>query len=179
MHGWGHVVAIEAQERLFYALAGNLVLHNCFNARAIWGAIGNEDGFIDIPEPDYCKASSFGSFELRQSLGTENIGQVIDYDRPTSRVRAFKLDNALFPRIDLIKITVEGMEFDVLQGARDMIARYKPMIFLKVIKVDRGQIERFMTDLSYRTFSHGVMNVLAVHKDDPVIKSIQVEQQAA
>ena len=34
MHGWGRVIAIEAQERLFYALAGNIAINNCFNARA-------------------------------------------------------------------------------------------------------------------------------------------------
>ena len=32
MHGWGHVMAFEAQERVFYALAGNITLNNCFNA---------------------------------------------------------------------------------------------------------------------------------------------------
>src|SRR5437762_2505454 len=30
MRGWGSVIAIEAQERIFYALAGNLTLQNCF-----------------------------------------------------------------------------------------------------------------------------------------------------
>ncbi|MGH7064967.1 MAG: hypothetical protein ACREET_12890, partial [Stellaceae bacterium] len=32
MTGWGSVLAIEAQERLYYALAGNIALNNCFNA---------------------------------------------------------------------------------------------------------------------------------------------------
>src|SRR5262245_55509688 len=35
MRDWGQVIAIEAQERLFYALAGNITLANLFNARAI------------------------------------------------------------------------------------------------------------------------------------------------
>src|SRR5262245_14135433 len=33
MRAWGSVIAVEAQERIFYALAGNLTLQNCFNAR--------------------------------------------------------------------------------------------------------------------------------------------------
>ena len=36
----GQVLAIEAQERIFYALAGNLLLNNVHNARAIWAAVG-------------------------------------------------------------------------------------------------------------------------------------------
>ena len=35
MTGWGNVLAIEAQERVFYALAGNIAINNCFNARAL------------------------------------------------------------------------------------------------------------------------------------------------
>jgi hypothetical protein len=38
MTGWGNVIAIEAQERVFYALAGNIAINNCFNARAIFAA---------------------------------------------------------------------------------------------------------------------------------------------
>ena len=41
--------AVEAQERIYYALAGNLVLQNCFNARAIWAAVGTEAGTISFP----------------------------------------------------------------------------------------------------------------------------------
>src|SRR5260370_16749261 len=32
MTGWGSVLAIEAQERIYYALAGNIALNNCFNS---------------------------------------------------------------------------------------------------------------------------------------------------
>ena len=34
MTRWGRVFAIEAQERIYYALAGNIALNNCFNASA-------------------------------------------------------------------------------------------------------------------------------------------------
>jgi hypothetical protein len=43
MTGWGIVIAIEAQERIYYALAGNLALNNCFNARAIHAAVSSLD----------------------------------------------------------------------------------------------------------------------------------------
>lgn len=42
MVGWGNVLAIEAQERLYYTLAGNIALNNCFNARAIHAAVGQK-----------------------------------------------------------------------------------------------------------------------------------------
>jgi hypothetical protein len=58
MRGWGMVLAVEAQERVFYALAGNIALQNCFNARALWAALGDAPGELSIPEPDYTKQAS-------------------------------------------------------------------------------------------------------------------------
>ena len=44
MTGWGSVLAIEAQERIYYALAGNIAINNCFNAFAIHAAVSSESG---------------------------------------------------------------------------------------------------------------------------------------
>jgi len=44
MTGWDHVLSFEAQERLYYAVAGNIARNNCFNVKAIHAAVGNTDG---------------------------------------------------------------------------------------------------------------------------------------
>ena len=79
MTGWGSVLAVEAQERIYYALAGNIAINNCFNALAVHGAVSSESGVLAIPNPNYFVPSSFGSLELRQSSANEYIGQPIDY----------------------------------------------------------------------------------------------------
>jgi hypothetical protein len=52
MTGWGKVVPFEAQERLFYALAGNIVINNCLNARAIHAVLGAHAGNHRVHRPD-------------------------------------------------------------------------------------------------------------------------------
>src|SRR6201996_1893455 len=64
MTGWGEVPAIEAQERIFYALTGNIAINNCFNARAINAAVTSQPGTMKMPVLDYQKPASFGSLEL-------------------------------------------------------------------------------------------------------------------
>src|SRR5471030_1933578 len=109
MTGWGEVLAIEAQERIYYALAGNICINNCFNARAFHSAIGNVDGEIRVPQPDYRKAGSFGSLELKRRAGTEDIGQPISYEpQAIRRVQAFRLDSLALAQVDVLKIDVEG-----------------------------------------------------------------------
>src|SRR6267154_3426860 len=51
MHGWGEVLAFEAQERIFYALAGNVVINNCLNVSARHCAVGAKCAQMEIPEP--------------------------------------------------------------------------------------------------------------------------------
>lgn len=41
MTHFGRVIAFEAQERIYYALAGNIAINNCFNVKAIFAALGN------------------------------------------------------------------------------------------------------------------------------------------
>ena len=36
-----------------------------------------------------------------------------------------------FPKLCLIKIDVEGHEFDVLRGAKETISKYKPIIYIE------------------------------------------------
>lgn len=178
MRGWGSIIAVEAQERMFYALAGNLALQNCLNARALWAALSNVPGILDIPEPDYTKQGSFGSFELKARVGTEFIGQPIDYAKPTSKVRQIMVDGLGLERLDLMKLDLEGMEAEALDGSAETIERCKPILYVETIKSDKDAIRQALEGAGYCVFPHG-MNVMAIHKDDPTLGNIAVEKEAA
>lgn len=51
MHGWGRVISFEAQEIVYYALAGNVVINNCLNVSARNCAVGSAEGFMKVPAP--------------------------------------------------------------------------------------------------------------------------------
>lgn len=176
LKGWGGVIAVEAQERIFYALAGNLTLQNCFNARAVWAALDDKMGSIEIPEPDYTQASSFGSFELKERIGNEHIGQDIDYSKGTLKVETVTIDSFNLPRLDLLKLDVEGMELEALDGAERTIERCKPIIYAEAVKVDREKLKTKLEAWGYKAFPHG-MNILAVHENDKTLSHIATEKK--
>lgn len=177
MTGWGTVLALEAQERIYYALAGNIAINNCFNARAIHAAVTSRPGRMKIPSPDYLVESSFGSLELQKREQTEFIGQTIDYAASNMvEVAAVSLDVLGFPRLDLIKIDVEGMELDVLAGGAHCIAKMRPILIVETIKTDEGKLRTFLEELGYVVLRTG-MNVLGVHKQDPCSRHIQAQAQ--
>jgi len=173
MHNWGEIIAIEAQERIFYALAGNISLNNCFNVKAIWAAIGNNVGTINVPIPNYFTPSSFGSLEIRKTIKTEYIGQEIDYsDQRTQITPLISIDSLGLNRLDFIKVDIEGMEMEALTGAHHMIKTHKPQLLIETIKSNKDEIYSFMSDLGYKTYEIGI-NLLAIHHSDPAASIIK------
>ncbi|GAB7564145.1 hypothetical protein LG202_21840 [Methylobacillus methanolivorans] len=171
MHEWGSVTAFEAQERIFYALAGNLAINNCLNARAVWSAIGESEGTIGVPQPDYNHPASYGSLEIRHHLGTEFIGQAIQYNEtaltPTKMV---SIDCLNLTRLDFMKIDIEGMEIEALRGGRKTLETCKPIILVEWIKSDLAELSRLLENMQYRLFK-AHHNLLAIHETDPTYQS--------
>ena len=173
MDGWGSVIAIEAQERVYYALAGNLAINNCFNARAMHAVISSETGKIRVPALSHQAPASFGSLEVMQRAGTEQIGQQIDYSETSGIETAMiTLDFLKLSRCDLIKIDVEGMELKVLEGARATIQQHHPIIHAEFIKTDKAALVRKLNDHGYRTYDAG-QNCLAIHESDPSLSHVE------
>jgi FkbM family methyltransferase len=179
MTGWGSVVAIEAQERIYYALAGNIAINNCFNAICMNVAVASANGTLKIPVPDYLTASSFGSLELKQRDGNEFIGQTIDYsDAATVAIQKIMLDALNLPRVDLIKIDIEGMEMEALEGASQMIERCNPVLLIESIKADREALRAWLQDRGYKVIDAGI-NILALHLGDPTLAAMNASAPAA
>jgi FkbM family methyltransferase len=174
MTGWGSVLAVEAQERIYYALAGNVAINNCFNATVINAAISSESGTLQIPNPNYFLPSSFGSLELRQRAGNEFIGQQIDYANNTVIVRKVTIDEINLPRVDFIKLDIEGMEMEALEGARQTIDRSVPILLIERIKADGAQLTQWLEGRGYQVMQVGI-NLVAVHKTDKTLAEIVVK----
>jgi len=175
MTGWGSVIAIEAQERIYYALAGNIAINNCFNAIVMHAAVSSESGVMKIPVPNYLTASSFGSLELRPSATTEFIGQAIDYsEEKMVPVQKMTLDSLQLSRVDLIKIDIEGMEMEALEGARELIEKSHPILLIEQIKTVRERLRAWIQERGYEVIDAGI-NLLAVHRSDPTLKELQAK----
>jgi len=169
--GWGRVISFEAQERVYYALAGNIAINNCLNAQAIHAAVGAEDGSLDIPVLDPTRPASFGSLELRQRADGEDIGQAVRYDM-AQPVRMLRLDSMGLERLDLLKVDVEGMEFEVLAGGERTIRELQPILAIEYIKVDVNALAEMLRGWGYVVTVVGI-NLVAVHSTDPCLQDVR------
>lgn len=166
MAGWGCIIAFEPQERIYYALAGNIAINNHFNARALHKAVGERNDVIEIPVPDYQLPGQYGGLNLENKA---NIGQDIKLTMPVEMVA---IDALGLPRVDFIKIDIEGMEAAALNGARDTIKRNDPYLLIEWHIAGKAPIEAILSDLGYEQVYLG-MNMIATPKGDPFLPRLQ------
>jgi FkbM family methyltransferase len=180
MSGWGSVLAIEAQEWMYYALAGNITLNNCFNVRALHAAVTESSrGPINIPRPNYLSAGCFGGLQICPKNVTEigvddknSIGQPISYTDNLEPVETLAIDDLNLERVDFIKIDIEGMEVEALKGSKLTIDRCKPLLYIEWIQSSIPELDELLTSHNYIYFKSDI-NILAIHRDDIVLKHIK------
>jgi FkbM family methyltransferase len=163
MQGWGSVIAFEAQERVFYALAGNIAMNNLFNVQVKWNALAQTTSVIAIPVPDYMVPSSFGSLEMQYTDKSENIGQRIDRNH-TQKVQAITIDSLDLTRLDYLKLDVEAMEEQVINGGLATIARTKPIIQVEILKSGQPLID-LIKSLGYTVYLQGADAICVANGD--------------
>ena len=112
----GVVHAMEAQRMISYALCGAAALNDLDNLIVSNRAIGAALGTIKVPLVDYSVAQDFGMVSL--------VDQHLD--RPSETVSLCTIDGLGLARLDFLKVDVEGMEIDVLTGAREQSAATIP-----------------------------------------------------
>jgi len=155
----GRLHAFEAQRMVFYQLCANLLLNGLDNAQAHNLAIGNHAGQIEVPVLDLGQERNIGSLsldpEIRRMQGT--LSTLTQRSEP---VRLVRLDSLDLPPAALVKIDVEGMEIEVLEGARDWLAAtgYPPLLYEVWGDYLAGYIEKKARLMAYvtETLGYGV-----------------------
>ncbi len=138
----GKVLAFEPQRIVFQTLCANLALNSVPNVDARNLALGNAPGITMVPALDHAQIHNFGSVELGLYAEGENV-QVIT------------LDSLNLPRCDFLKIDVEGMETEVLEGAAATIARCQPVLYVENDRQDKSnRLIRTLDALGYKMFWH-------------------------
>lgn len=139
----GRVIAIEPQPPIFHCLCANMALNGLFNARCYPIGLGAQAGYMMVPPTDYRTTENFGGTSLLPS-------------GPGTRVRVERLDDIFdLPALRLLKIDVEGMEQQVLEGAEATIARLRPVIYVENDRQEKSQaLIEYLLSLGYRLWWH-------------------------
>jgi len=114
----GAVLAFEPQPMLHQALCANLALNSITNVMAERCGLGNRAQTLHIPVVDYGSKDNFGGIGL----------DLVEEGEP---VQVRRLDSYGLGACSFIKIDVEGMERQVLEGASGTIQALRPMMYIE------------------------------------------------
>ena len=138
----GMVVAFEPQRAIFQLLCANVALNGLFNVRTHHAAAGAAAGSLTVPPYNYAAANNFGGVSLTQGGSGEEV--------PVTPLDALDL-----PAVHVLKIDVEGMEAEVLAGARALIARHRPILYLENDRREKSpSLIRLLDELGYTCWWH-------------------------
>lgn len=165
----GTVISFEPQRIIYNMLCGNVALASLENVFCHNMAIGDETGSIKIPRLNYSIPSSYGSLELGNSQ-TEDMGQVPE--ESTEKVPLITIDSMNLPRLDMLKIDVEGMEVRALNGAENTISAYHPVIIVEWYKSKPDEIKRFLLRHGYSIYILNKMNWVASMTEIPSLNCL-------
>ena len=144
----GAVFCFEPQLPLWQVCVANVALANVgAQVRAFAGALGEKDGVIQMPIPDYTKETSFGGYSLRYTSVPDHVQRY--------PVKQYAIDGLALTRCDFIQLDIEGMEDEALAGAKETLTRCQPVLYLEAdYPQARLALFKRMERIGYRAFWH-------------------------
>ena len=137
-----HVMAFEPQKEVFDILLRNITRNGCKNVSLIEAALADRMGTTRYTPANVESVCEPGSVSLRGG---------------NRECAALTIDSLDLKRLDLIKADVEGMETHLLEGARETIARCRPVLYLEANEAaDREPLYRLCDSFGYRLHLHTI-----------------------
>lgn len=144
------ILAFEPLEECFRSAKENFSLNNCADSISLFNfALGDKIATKEIFTPLFTGTAG-ASFANQHP----NEGSPI-----SETVQVKTLDSLHLSRVDLVKIDVEGFEFQVLKGGRETIVRDKPTVIVEILRKWSKRFNKdpkdsfdFLVDLGYRCY---------------------------
>lgn len=139
----GQVYSFEAQRGCFTLLCCNIALNGLQNIIPHHTAVSDTGGKIRVPAPRQDAPVNFGGISL---IDNHSVGEEINMTT---------IDDLALDGCDLIKIDIEGMEEQAIQGASKTNTRFRPILFVENNTLDQSaQLLETIFKLGYRCYWH-------------------------
>jgi FkbM family methyltransferase len=133
------VIAVEANPETVERLQENLSLNGVTNTQVHSFAAWDEHAFLELSSPH----------------GVQRDGSTRTLPSEDGQIPAMPLDDVLCtePRIDLVKLDVEGADLHALRGLHETILRCRPVLFIEDHSVygyyERADLDKLLAALGY------------------------------
>ncbi len=124
------IIAFEMMPEHYKILLDNIKLNNLKNVLTFNMALNNNIGFINIPNVNYkSQNTNFGGTSMQKNtseksdlkIATITLDSILPYINESKPVKFIKMD-------------IEGNEIKCLEGSKNLLKKYKPIILIEIWK---------------------------------------------
>lgn len=163
----GHVYAFEPDPVHIESLKVNQHLNQFSNITIIQKALGSKPGPALLSKLEDRNAGMNRILPFEKAAGFDSINiEVSTLDQEVLQINP--------PRVDLIKIDVEGYEFHVLMGAQKTIARYRPILIIEVIDANL-QVHRLSSTSVIDLLQNWGYEIMDLKTHQPIVAGEKIE----
>jgi FkbM family methyltransferase len=138
----GQVFAFEPQRALYHLLCGNLALNGYSRVSAFQAGLASTARNITVNAADVSERLTLGGASDTQPPRCEQV--------PTATLDSFGLVQCHF-----VKVDVDGMEVDVLQGATETLVNHHPVLYVaNNQRSNSPDLIQWLLDRQYRLYWH-------------------------
>ena len=112
----GKVIAFEPQQLMSQCLNTNLTLNDITNVDVYNIALSSKDGWAKLNDSEYIESGHYGEAGISEH-GTD--------------IKTMKLDDLKLNSCSLIKLDIEGHEWEALKGGNAFLSEYRPVIYME------------------------------------------------
>jgi FkbM family methyltransferase len=147
----GKVIAFEPERHSFYMLCANVSLNDLSNVFCEQYVLGNYFGVVQVPELDVSKNIDLGALRFNKTYeGVKTYG-----------VRVTRIDD-LNVKPNLIKMNVNGEEYQVLAGAEQTIKECLPYLHVSTTEEDKDKVIKLIKSYGYSTITNS-FSLFSIH----------------
>ena len=140
----GRVLAFEPQRLCFQLLNGNVAINSLTNVYTYQKCVGATAGHMMVPELSPDEVHNWGGVSLENIKGNEG-----------EQVECITLDSLNLTKCKLLKLDVEGMEPQVLQGAVNLLDKCQPLIYTEIDRENKkAEVTAFLRARGYKIYEH-------------------------
>jgi len=146
----GHVHAFEPQEFIRYVLCGNVALNSLYNVTIYDRPLSDSDDHLLYCINKQLKNDDGVYFydEQGQHYGGLYLTPEKRFDDDVP-LKTMTIDSMFLPKLDFMKLDVEGCEIATLRGAQETIKKHQPIMVLESMPWDAPKIIDYLKSIGY------------------------------
>jgi FkbM family methyltransferase len=140
----GRVLGFEPRKETYGVLVENARLASVENIQVINTALGAAKACVTV---------SGLCFDDNLNFGSAGLDPIVKKTDKGEKINITSIDTIGLDYLDFIKIDVEGMEVDVLNGAKETVGRFRPVIFAECNSLEVGiPIVQWVRNENYKIY---------------------------